>query len=373
MLALLFALPLIAGCWTPDLAMLPEGQTPFAPEVDDAPTGWLVTGLDVGATCPDGADARVYVIHPDQATLDAQDVDINWPATVLFHSGSLDLRTAPIAGEPTLGPGLQDPTRLTLDWSVRQLFATLGMYPDLDPTERHTGALVAALVDAGQVVIMPTNCWGDLWHNRQGVTENNFSADLFFRNGRVIAEWAFQLAADEAFAEALSVTMPVPIDPTRISLAGLGEGGRAVGELLVLQGGADPLVPGVDVYAALLDSPVEDQRAYQVNPLLFSDTLAAQARIFPDGDVDAGTITSAVGVPPTGLIYSVNDTTLPQGANDRLLARLQARPSDWVLARTESRHVLSNGDPDLAALAAAFLATATPPADPAPPAPPEAP
>ena len=67
---------------------------------------------------------------------------------------------------------------------------TLGLQiDDQDPGENNLGTLPAALANRGVVQFIPGNCWGDMWHNEEGVVVNDLELDGFNRNGRTIANW----------------------------------------------------------------------------------------------------------------------------------------------------------------------------------------
>jgi hypothetical protein len=342
----LWVAPIIGGCWKVDRAVIPAGEVDFAPEVG-AVDGWTIQQLTLDLECPDGLDARVVLVHPAVP-------DGPLPTALIFHSGSFDYVFDPSPGSPTDGRHLADPPRLDAAWSVRQAFATLGMYPAQVQGERHRDALPAALADAGIAMVLPVNCWGDWWHNEPGASDNDFEADLFARSGRVAAEWSFRALQDPAFAEAVGITWTFEPDPDALYALGLGEGGRAVGELLHFDDDEDG-TPDYLPRAVMVDSLVDDlSDLAQAQP----NTEEGLARVFPSGDFFRGAMYAAPVLPPTAWVYSPVDTALPAGSQDLALARLADGSEHVVIEGTAALHVLSNDDEDIAAQVVSFLLNA---------------
>jgi hypothetical protein len=339
------ALPLVlagfvtmTGCWKLETAELPEDAVAFTPETPTTAEDWTVTSLEMDLECPDGEDVRFYVVHPVEPAGPL-------PAAVVYHSGSFDYVPAPVPGNPLAGDHFQDPPRLRGPWSIRMAFSTLGMYPEPLVGESHEGALPAALADEGVAMVLPVNCWGDFWHNEPGAVDNDFEADLFFRTGRVSAEWAFRLLSDPAFGEAIGATLPFEPDPDRLYAIGLGEGGRAVGEILALD-----YAPR----AIAVDSMIDD---LSLLPEAQPATTPGLQRIFGD-DFTGGSLTAIDALPPTAFIYSPVDAVIPSGSNDAILARLEGNERHQIFEGTAALHVLSNSDPDLARDVVDFLLAA---------------
>ncbi|MCB9676558.1 MAG: hypothetical protein H6737_15685 [Alphaproteobacteria bacterium] len=334
---------LLTGCWKLDRTEIPEGLVAFAPAADPAAQGWTVTAIDIDLECPDGQDTRFYVVHPAAP-------DGPMPAAVLYHSGSFDFVSAPVATNPTAGDHLQDPPRLEAPWGIRMAFATLGMYPPPLSGEAHEGALPAALASNGVAVVVPVNCWGDWWHNAPGDADNDFDADFFSRQGRVTAEWGFRLLAEPAFGEALGIDLPFEPDPSQLYAIGLGEGSRAVGELLAIDDDGD----GESDYqprAIAVDSLIDD---LSLLPEAQPATAAGLQRIFR-GDWENGSLSAIGTLPPTAFVYSPVDAVVPDGANDAILARLEGDDQHLVIEGTAALHVLSNGDSEIAGQVVDFL------------------
>ncbi len=336
--ALLAVVFTASGCWKLETAELPEGEVAFTPATPTVADDWTVTSLEMDLECPDGEGVRFYVVHP----VDPQGP---LPAAVVYHSGAFDYVPAPVPGNPLAGPHFQDPPRLEAAWSIRMAFSTLGMYPEPLAGENHEGALPAALADAGVAMVVPVNCWGDWWHNEPSAVDNDFEADLFFRTGRVSAEWGFRLLSDPAFGDAIGAELPFEPDPDQLYAIGLGEGGRAVGEILAL---------GYEPRAIAVDSMIDDLSTL---PEAQPATTPGLQRIFGD-DFEGGSLTAISPLPDTAFVYSPVDAVIPSGANDAILNRLNGNDRHQVFEGTAALHVLSNSDPVLAAEVVDFLLSA---------------
>lgn len=375
----------ITACGTGPLDALPTDRVPFTPPVG-APDGWYVEQISSDLTCPDGSPARLAVVYPESADIRIDPQAPAMPTALIFHSGPFDFSLDPAPGNP-LGSGtfqqdFAEEARLTLAWTAHRVFTMLGLYPNLDGAESHSGALVAALATKGIASVVPYNCWGDLWHNRQSLVDNDYARDLFFRDGRTAAEFAWRYTYT-AFPPANPLELPFVADGDRIFAVGLGEGARAVGELLAVE----ETVDGRDVFpftihAAVVDSPVDDLEPYFEGE--DDDARRIQtglARIFPGVETAEGkgarwnqylSKGSLWGIPDTqiraarlsrlGILVSDNDLRIPETANDRLFGRfgetsgtLGTTGDLWVHRGIAAEHILSNDDVGLAKAVADFL------------------
>jgi hypothetical protein len=365
--SLSFASLLLAGCWKDDLAQIPPGVLEFQPEIE-APAGWLVMPVPAGLECPDGEPAQSYLLYPQEAEGKGP-----IPGAVLYHSGTFDFVFAPDASDPLLGTHYREPSRLTAQWAIRQVFATLGMYPDQDQTQVLDGSLPVALAERGVATLLPANCWGDLWANKRGGADNDFTADFFFREGRATTEWSYRFLVDPAFAASFDVELPISIDPAEIYALGLGEGGRAVAELLSIDNDADT-VPDYQVTAAFVDSTSDDLRVYFQDAGLYATTVEGLTRLFPDREVEglvvsgvertaSGSFWSAPLPPRLAYLYSTADPLLPESIHEAAVTRLESLDSAWVYGIETRAHVLSNdaSEPDLARDVVAYLVDGTRP------------
>ncbi len=335
------AIVLVAGgCWRDDLAEIPPDVLRFQPEVE-APMGWLLLPIELELSCPDGTRDRTYLLYPAGASPDEP-----MPAAILFHSGAWDFVFAPDPQAPLEGTHFADPSRLSSEWANRQLFVTLGMYPEQAPSEVHTGQLPAALIEAGLAVMLPANCWGDLWASRRGVAQNDFSADFFYREGRSAAEWSHRMLIDPAFAATLGVELPIAVDPDQVYGIGLGEGSRALMELLAIDNDGDG-IGDHSLAGAIVDSPFDDLRVYLSDPVLYQAQVQGLQRIFPSGSAatTSGSLWGA-GLLPERLVYvySSLDTVLPNSINTAALEVLSDHRAALVIDTEEEAHVLLNAD-----------------------------
>src|SRR5687768_7818498 len=211
-----FAL-VLSGCWKDEYAEIPPDVLSFQPEVD-APRGWLVAPIDVSLECPDGTYDRFYVLYPEKEAREGTPVR----TAIVYHSGAFDFVYAPNPSDPLAGTHYATPARLGSEFAVRQVFVTLGMYPEQDETEQHEGLLPTAFAEQGVAMMLPANCWGDLWANKSGGADNEFTGDFYFRQGRAAAEWAYRFVVDPLFAAAFDVTLPYTVDTSEVYAVGLG-------------------------------------------------------------------------------------------------------------------------------------------------------
>jgi hypothetical protein len=346
----LVGLAVLAGCWKLDAQALPDGPVQFAPAAG-GPDGWVVDAIDLPIRCPDDQDARLYVVRPEALTGPSS-------FAMILHSGPFDYVTGADPGDPLSGEPFREPTRLGLDWSVERVFYLLGMVPDTDPGEDSDGALAAAFAARGVPMLIPTNCWGDWWHNYQVFAENDVVADGFYRNGLWAADFTQLAVRNPDFAANNGVDLGALESNGTFFLVGLGEGGRGVSELVATTAlGAPPA-------GVLVDSPVDDLTRYWSNPdpAVYASTVAGLNRIFPGGAAQAAekTLANSPTLPPkTALIYSSVDPSVPAGANDAAAARI----AGFGLVRDVNlpQHVQTTSDAILAGEAVDFL-VGTPPA-----------
>ena len=282
--------------------------------------GWVVRRVEMPLECPDGAPAELVFAFADEEQ----------PVAVIYHSGAFDWAVD--------GVSVQDPPRLGVEWPLRAIFATLGMADDGVAAEADDGALAAAFVDAGVAMALPTNCWGDLWRGVDGATA--VDVDGFPREGATAARMAFEVLDRPDLA--VQIGVDVPVRATALHAIGLGVGGHAVGALAHAG-----LLPD----AAAVDSVAADLSAWR-EPGLHDGVIEGLARIFPDGDLDAGSLVTAPLPDRLRYVYSSLDPLLPAGTHERLLARL---PEGAAVDVAEPVHVPTRGDPALAAEVVAFL------------------
>ena len=345
---------LVSGCWKTEFTEIPPTALEFTAE--GAPKGWLITPIEVDLECPNGEDARFYFVYPTEEAAEGAALE----AAVIYHSGAFDFVFAPTTDDPLAGTHFSSPTRLEHAWAIRHIYVTLGMLPNEVETERHSGTLPVALAQANIAMLFATNCWGDMWRNRRGLADNDFPADLFARDGRTAAEWGYQFLSDPVFAQILGVELPATIQLDKVYAIGLGEGGRAVGELLIVDNDDDG-VPDHSPAGVLIDSSADDLGVYYDDPSLNGNTIAGLNRIFPEGASDTTDASMANAPLPdrTGYLYSVGDDQIPYEAHRAASVRLLSEPTMWQYVSTDSAHVLLNDDLDLAQQAVSYLQDGT--------------
>ena len=348
----LMLMPLVlAGCWKLDATEIPEGTVVFDPESGNI-DGWMISSVDLDVECPDGQMAQAFLLHP----VDALDDTANpggWPVAMLLHSGSFDWVV--VQRETNPADGLFYSTNdldghLDYTWAVTKIYVTLGMTdpPAWDAQEAHDGSLPLAFAEQGIPVLMPMNCWGDYWHNFQGVVPNDYSSDGFYRNGY------FALKNSWGWLEDGGGDLPITVDPSQLYLVGLGEGGRGVGEVLAM--GGRPR-------GAMYDSAPEDLRPYYNNESAYADHVKGLNRIFytdQKTETKEAMLVEQAWLPERMVyVYSSTDPLLPSTAQTSALASLEASasyPEDfWVEDLSQPGHVLANRNLSLAREYVAFL------------------
>lgn len=343
----------LVGCWKLDSSQLPVTEVAFEPEAGTLDESWRVQSYEVPLLCPDRSKARFYFLYPESA-VDNGDL---LPAAVLYPSGSFDFVFAPTPGDVLSGTHFAEPSRLDSGWAIRHTFVTLGMLPEEFETEQHTGALPLALAEEGVAVMIPVNCWGDMWHNRANIAGNDFPSDLFNRDGRTAAEWGYEFLVDPLKAASYQVDLPVQIDANQVYLIGLGEGGRAVTEVLSVDADADGL-PDYSPAGALIDSHTEDLSVLYDDPSRFGNAVAGLNRIFVDGDVDSGSLATANLPDRFGYVFAEGDSEVPIESHERAISVISENPGYWLYVDADARHILLNNDDiDLARDAVAYLRT----------------
>jgi hypothetical protein len=231
--------------------------------------------------------------------------------------------------------------------------------PDVDPSEVHTGALVTALAQNGVMVLLPANCWGDLWHGYywQDGRENDYDTEQFERYGLAAAAYMVRNAIDAEFAVEHGL-LPLDVDPERIALVGLGEGGRGVGELLWWL--AESVYSDTRVSAVMVDSSPDYQGYYLGLPGAFADEITGLERIWDGATdrVDAYSLQAFLSQtqyprPRTMVVWSTYDPAVPAdtltGLVDTVAALAETAPDSYLVdGIAASAHVHSNADMPLA-------------------------
>jgi hypothetical protein len=342
--------------------------------------GYLVQGFRTGLACPNGEDAWFYAVYDPNVT-EPQAV------AIVFHSGAFDYVLHPVAGAPVAGPHYAGDSRLSDEWAITRSWATLGMSADDDTTEVHTGALAAQLAREGVVSLLPANCWGDLWHNEQAWAENDWTTEGFMRNGRTLGFWMVRMVTDADWRVDKGFDFGVELDPESLYLIGLGDGGRAVTEMLLRDYDYEDSDGDGEIAAGewdgdndwapagvLLDSTLDNLLVYTEDSSLYFQEIDGLERVFvPDEEqvddfeiIDNFSLRYALkrilvnGDLPerVGVIWSTADTSMPDDGIEQLVNYLGEDGlafSSLVIDTEETGHVFSNADVSLAEDMVAFL------------------
>jgi hypothetical protein len=370
--ARLAPLALLVACFTPAAEKPLFDELGFENPLVNSPDVVLRPFTWDELRCPDGAPATMYAVYRSGLAEPA-------PVVVVFHAGALDYRTATpadavpdtaaaddTATDAADGTHYAGEDRLNAAWAGRKVFETFGMLPGAgaDPAEVNLGAIPAALADAGAFALYPANCWGDLWHNEDGYTPNDWSLDGFHRQGRFIAWAATRIMSRDAEERATwrarfgLESLPVPLQgdgagetPT-VSFVGLGDGGRAVAELYRRAVEApDPNFPAVK--RILLDSTMDNLAPIATNPAQYPELAGALERIFFEdvgGDIGRYSLSrwyaeSGRPTAPLEFVWSSEDPQLPDVTVEGVEALGTSRPSLVTVTNTgELAHVLLNDE-----------------------------
>ncbi len=388
---------LALGCYTPEAPDFTVEKVSFQNDYTYR-TDLVLRPFSYGAlSCPDGGPARFYALYAETLTEPA-------PIVVMFHAGAFDYVEARADGvvpafDSDEAIHFSGDNRLSATWASNKVFETLGLLDGLDesqlePGESNLGVLPAKLAVAGAFILLPANCWGDLWHNETGPRNNNWELDGgVHREGRYLA-WVMTSIANPtpevatAKREELGLdTLPISLDASGVYIVGLGEGGRAAGELRIRDLLND--VPAQDaspVKGMVVDSTMDVLTRLVRDDATFGAINDGLARIYPDhtdddldgiieGDlVSDGTntrddvesnlnyyslwhATSRGGLDfPLGFWYSSADPLLPIESVQDLMA-LEATHGDF-LTMTDygtSAHTILNSDEAAAEAAVSLL------------------
>ena len=280
-LALPTFLALLPGCFAPAAPEFTFDEVRFENDYTNAENIALRAFRWSDLLCPDGEPAEFYAVYREDITEPA-------PLVLFFHAGAFDYVVQPDLADPLGGEHYAPQDRMNAVWASEKVFETFGLLPGgaIDAAEVNAGTLPAVLADKATVTLYPANCWGDLWHNETGYTINDANADAgVTRQGRFLA-WAMTRLAskneeERTFYQGLFGfdTLPVPIDTSGIYVVGLGEGGRALPELLRrAQSTGDANMP--DVRGAILDSVMDNLYTLASNPQAFPAQREGLERVF---------------------------------------------------------------------------------------------
>jgi hypothetical protein len=347
---------LLVGCFSPQGEPLEFETLPFENDHTLFPDIVLRPFEFPELLCPDGEPSVFYAVYREGMTEPA-------PIVLFFHAGAFDYVYNPDPTNPLAGGGYRDERRFSAEWAGNKVFETFGLLPGeaIDPAEINDGTLPAALANAGAFTLYPANCWGDLWHNEDYYSPNNWDADgSMHRQGRFLAWWMTRIASTDAVeatawrAEYGLDTLTVPLDASGVYIVGLGEGGRAAAELLRrVRDASDTTMPPVK--GILLDSTM-DKLFHLTVAAEFSQISTGLERIFPeefDGIApdDIGQYSLDRWIGERGLtqslqvVYSSADTQVPNQTLADLLARQTTYPDLMTVTDVgTSGHVFLNND-----------------------------
>jgi hypothetical protein len=341
---------LICGCFKlpEDLSQVDTRLIPFDNNfvnVDDA----VIQSFETTMLCPDESPATFHMVYRTSTTEPA-------PVVILLHSGAFDYVMDPGEDGPLSGRHYHADSRLSGEFATRKVWETLGLQiDDLDLAEDNQGTLPAAFINRGAVLMLPGNCWGDLWRNDEESQPNDLDLDGFVRNGRAFASWMTQFLTDPELAESQNIAWPTNIDGSQIHAVGLGDGGRGVLELL--EHSESPTFAG-----AAVDSVPDRLAAYFEQPADFEDEIEGIERLFEDETaIQNATFVNTQSLPDRFyFLWSSADTQMPISVIRPAATALRNLSSGVkVKNATIQGHVLSNSDMLLAEEMADFLLGST--------------
>ena len=301
--------------------------------------GWEVSVTKIPLNCPDGQSSTLTLIRPNETTEVTS-------TTLLFHSASFDYTYVEVGANKQY----RTENSLTSDWALRRAFTTIGQYVDEVSDDALTGAMAQALVEQGSQVLVPGNCWGDLWHN--GIDPsyaNDIDADGFARLGGDAAWWTYRLVTEPGFATTQSVSNGEALVGKPVYSVGLGEGARAVSELIARTGRFE---------GAVLDSMPDDLSVYYDDPTKYASIILGLDRIFvpPNASPEASSISAINPIPTrTVYLYSSLDERVPAELHIKAVNLLSPNTNHWVHDLNERGHNLSGQDIGLAREAVAHM------------------
>lgn len=337
---ILFGLAILyCGCWKPPFNEMPNVDAQFDPRSGDAIEGWVVEVHPLPLLCPDGSNSTVTLVRP-------QDEVMATSTTLLFHSASFDY----VYDDNGAIRQYRNPSAFTRDWALRRAHTTIGHYVDSVEDDDLTGAMAQALVEQGSQIIVPGNCWGDMWHN--AVAEeyaNDVALDGFSRLGGDAAQWAFKLGTVPGFGAETTIENSDALVSGTIYAVGFAEGGRAIGELLVRSG---------DLDGAIVDSSHDDLEFYYTNASAFPEFVMGLDRIFATDSVglNQASLAQVSRLPSrVAYIYSSLDEKTPFQIHEKAVSVLAGSESHWIKDINVSGHNTSGNELGLAREAVAHM------------------
>ena len=360
----LISLSIFISCWK-DFEQFPQidiNKIPFENTELNHESVYIST-LDSNLACPDGKMAPIFVVYPES--------DTPLPVAVIFHSNPVSF----ISDFERRNSQL--PLRLQSDWAQNKLWETLGLSKNpQDLNEENKGYLPTALSDAGFVQVYPGNCWGDYWHSdpeiypnaehiAMSVEEENADETVtefgeFSRYGRTMAIQTIQAISNPTLAQEIGLNFPQEINSQEQHWIGLGEGGRAILELLALDSTQESLPKSV-----IFDSSPLDLQPYLEQPSAFPLEIGTLEKVFvgeegyPLSDLSSFSWDRVSFPDRTAIIWSNGDSQMPQSAFSNAVIGINSTEF-WQEDQNQSGHIFLNRDITLARRAAQFMQTGDP-------------
>jgi hypothetical protein len=330
---------ILTACWKPSYNEVIETNYSFTPASGGVSGEWSVAIHDMPFQCPDQESAAMVVVYPS-------DEQQPTSTTLLMHSASFDYQY--IDGPDWVS--YKNPTTLTRAWGIRRVFTTLGLYTDSVTTDDMNGAIAQALIEQGSSLVIPVNCWGDLWHNdlQEGFL-NDVEADNFERMGRSAAIWGWRMMTEPSLAPSYGIELPPgALQETRFAV-GLGEGGRGVSELINYEATFDGI---------FLDSSPDDLTVYYSDEDMNYSYVPGLERIFPTGEDETipGSLISAPSLPDrTVYFFSTEDPQVPLASHGPATSLINKLKDGWVYNTMVERHIATGNDLELSRQAVAHM------------------
>ena len=287
--------------------------------------------------CPDGLPASFFLVLPKS--------EVPLPVSVVFHTGAMEHLNEVEDPENFRASG-----RLLSQWASSRVWETLNLSrKTLDTAVTDLGYLPTALANAGVAQLYPTNCWGDLWHNGVELQSNDVAREGFTRQGLDMAQFALDILSNSELAEETGFAdVQDKLDPSSLSMIGLGTGGQAIFELLA--NGATP------------DTVLFDSTPATFTPYINGDFPTEQEsldRIFGTAELNEASLNVNTLPDTVGWIWSNGDSQHPIESISSGADLLMEIEGTWVTDQNVVGHVFSNRNIVLAQQSAEFILTGT--------------
>lgn len=339
-----------------------------------------VERFSTGLMCPDDQVAEMFLLRPEMPTTEAETMLSQ--LAIIFPSNSFSKAIQADATEQNTDEdtGLVDlpsssiSTELQKSLTKARANARVWQLLNIGDQALETGVndqgtLIAMLANAGVAMLIPTNCWGDLWHNAPDTNPNAISEEIT-RQGRSMARLATRLPSDVTSQETLGVQdLFAGIDSANIHWVGLGDGGRAPIELM-LEGSTPSGGLAFDSTPADWNSYVSSSAHEDTTELLMALTNSST----PESLTQSLTAMSMSGLDTfpnkTAWIWSNGDSFVPlpaliSGAQTITnwsevnfeSAPVVGEPGAWITDRSLTGTVFSNADASLSSQLVSYLIT----------------